>query len=151
MAKEEKKGFWASLFGGKKSNDCCCCSPESMIEEVPEGESCGCGCDDGKKEESCCCGEGKKEEGTCCCNASGDKAKEVKILGPGCAKCKSTYEVVNKVIRENNLDVKVTKIEDIVEIMIYNVMGTPALIVDGVVKIKNHVPSEEEVKKALGL
>lgn len=77
--------------------------------------------------------------------------KEVKVLGPGCAKCKSTYQVIEKVVKENNLDVKLTKIEDIVEIMSYNVMGTPAVVVDGEVKIKGHVPSESEVKQMLGI
>ena len=77
--------------------------------------------------------------------------KEVKILGPGCAKCKSTYQVIEKVINENNLDVKLTKIEDITEIMSYNVMGTPAVVVDEVVKIKGHVPSESEIKQIFGI
>ena len=77
--------------------------------------------------------------------------KEVKILGPGCAKCKTTYQVIEKVINENNLDVKLTKIEDITEIMSYNVMGTPAVVVDGTVKIKGHVPSESEIKQIFGI
>lgn len=76
--------------------------------------------------------------------------KEIKILGPGCAKCKATYQVIMKVINENNLDVQLTKIEDIDEIMSYNIMSTPAVVVDGVVKIKGHVPSESEVKQILG-
>ncbi|MEY8588045.1 thioredoxin family protein [Phocaeicola sartorii] len=77
--------------------------------------------------------------------------KEVCILGPGCAKCKATYQAVEKVINENNLAVKLTKIEDIIEIMSYNVMGTPAVVVDGIVKIKGHVPSESEIKQILGI
>ena len=77
--------------------------------------------------------------------------KEIKILGPGCAKCKATYQVIMKVINENNLDVQLTKIEDIDEIMSYNIMSTPAVVVDGVVKIKGHVPSESEVKQILGI
>ena len=46
---------------------------------------------------------------------------------------------------------KLTKIEDITEIMSYNVMGTPAVVVDEVVKIKGHVPSESEIKQILGI
>ncbi|MGN0219300.1 MAG: thioredoxin family protein, partial [Muribaculaceae bacterium] len=72
-------------------------------------------------------------------------------LGPGCAKCKETYKVVERVISENGLSISLSKIEDIVEMMKYNIMTTPAVVVDGVVKIKGHVPSAEEVKKALGL
>lgn len=76
---------------------------------------------------------------------------EIKVLGPGCAKCKSTYNVIEKVIKENNLDVKLTKVDDIMEIMNYNIMITPAVVVDEVVKIKGQVPTESDVKKLLGL
>ncbi len=76
---------------------------------------------------------------------------EVKVLGPGCAKCKSTYAVVEKVIKENNLEVTLTKVEDIVEMMSYNILSTPAVVVDGEVRIKGHVPSVNEVKEALGV
>lgn len=77
---------------------------------------------------------------------------EIKVLGPGCTKCKSTYKVIEKVIKENNLeDVKLTKVDDIMEIMNYNIMTTPAVVVDEVVKLKGQVPSESDVKKLLGL
>ncbi|MBO5704102.1 MAG: TM0996/MTH895 family glutaredoxin-like protein [Bacteroidaceae bacterium] len=76
---------------------------------------------------------------------------EVKVLGPGCAKCKTTYHVVAKVIKENNLDVKLSKVEDIMEMMSYNILSTPAVVVDGVAKIKGRVPSESEIKELLGL
>lgn len=76
---------------------------------------------------------------------------EVKVLGPGCAKCKSTYAVVEKVIKETNLDATLTKVDDIVEMMSYNILSTPAVVVDGEVRIKGHVPSENEVKEALGV
>lgn len=72
-------------------------------------------------------------------------------MGPGCAKCKTTYNVVEKVIKDNQLDARLTKVEDIMEMMSYNILSTPAVVVDEVVKIKGHVPSEDEVKKALGL
>ena len=64
---------------------------------------------------------------------------EIKVLGPGCSKCKTTYQVVEKVIKENNLDVKLTKVDD------------PAVVVDEVVKIKGKVPTESEVKELLGI
>lgn len=72
-------------------------------------------------------------------------------MGPGCAKCKSAFQVVEKVVKENNVDATVTKVEDIVEMMMYNIMATPAVVVDGVVKIKGHVPTADEVKEALGI
>lgn len=76
---------------------------------------------------------------------------EIKVLGPGCAKCKSTYNVIEKVIRENNLDVKLTKVDDIMEMLSYNIMTTPAVVVDEVVKMKGQVPTESDVKKLLGI
>lgn len=76
---------------------------------------------------------------------------EIKVLGPGCAKCKTTYNVIEKVIKENNLDVKLTKVDDIMEMVSYNIMTTPAVVVDEVVKIKGQVPTESDVKKLLGI
>ena len=76
---------------------------------------------------------------------------EVKVLGPGCAKCKTTFQVIEKVIKENNLDVKLTKGDDIMEMMSYNIMTTPAVVVDGEVKMKGQVPSESDVKRLLGI
>ncbi|CCZ38231.1 redox-active disulfide protein 2 [Bacteroides fragilis CAG:558] len=76
---------------------------------------------------------------------------EIKVLGAGCAKCKTTYEMIEKVVKENNLDVTLTKVEDIMELLNYNIMSTPAVVVDGEVKIKGHVPTENEIKKMLGI
>ena len=76
---------------------------------------------------------------------------EVKVLGPGCAKCKTTFQVIEKVIKENNLDVKLTKVDDIMEMMSYNIMTTPAVVVDGEVKMKGQVPSESDVKRLVGI
>lgn len=76
---------------------------------------------------------------------------EIKVLGPGCAKCKTTYNVIEKVIKENNLDVKLTKVDDIMEMMNYNIMTTPAVVVDEVVKMKWKVPTESDVKQLLGI
>ncbi|MFA7180273.1 MAG: thioredoxin family protein [Bacteroidia bacterium] len=76
---------------------------------------------------------------------------EIKILGTGCAKCKTTQQIVEKVVADNGVDAQISKVEDIMDIMNYNVIATPAVVVDGVVKIKGRVPSESEVKQALGL
>ena len=76
---------------------------------------------------------------------------EVKVLGPGCAKCKTTYNVVEKVIKENNLNATLTKVDDIMEMMSYNILSTPAIVIDGEVKVKGRVPSEKEIKELLGL
>ncbi|MDO4209159.1 MAG: thioredoxin family protein [bacterium] len=76
--------------------------------------------------------------------------KEIKVLGPGCAKCKSTYAVVEKVVKDCGIDVRLTKVDDIEEIMRYNIMSTPAIVIDGKVVLKGKVPSETEVRQLLG-
>lgn len=76
---------------------------------------------------------------------------EIKVLGPGCTKCKSTYNVIEKVLKENHIDAKLTKVDDIMEMMNYHIMTTPAVVIDEVVKMKGQVPTESEVKKLLGI
>ena len=76
---------------------------------------------------------------------------EIKILGTGCPKCKALEKVTRDVVAENGIVANVTKVEDIMDIMKFGVMTTPALVVDGVVVMKGHVPSKEEVKKLLSV
>ena len=76
---------------------------------------------------------------------------EIKVLGVGCAQCKATYAVIEKVVKEQGLDATLIKVEDIMELLNYNIMATPAVVIDGEVKLKGHVPTENEVKKILGL
>lgn len=71
----------------------------------------------------------------------------VKILGPGCAKCKTLDKLVREVVEENHLDAEVTKVEDIVEIMQYNILATPALVVNEKVVFKGGIPSKGDVLK----
>ena len=75
--------------------------------------------------------------------------KDVKVLGTGCPKCKTLEKMTRDVVEKNNLDATVTKVDDIMKIMQYNVMSLPALVVDGKVVIKGCVPSAEEIKKAI--
>lgn len=74
---------------------------------------------------------------------------EILVLGPGCAKCVKTYEAIKKVIEETGSDATIRKIDDIMEIMKFNVLATPAVVVDGEVKIKGYIPSEAEIRKLL--
>ena len=76
---------------------------------------------------------------------------EIKVLGTGCSKCKATYETVNKVVNENNINATVTKVEDIMEIMKYNVMNMPAIVIDGKVVFSGKTPGEKEIKNLLGI
>ena len=76
---------------------------------------------------------------------------EIMVLGSGCSRCHKALEVVEKVVKENGVDAQVEYVTDIMKVMEYNIMATPAVVVDGVVKIKGTVPSEADVKKLLGL
>ncbi|MBW2091189.1 MAG: TM0996/MTH895 family glutaredoxin-like protein [Deltaproteobacteria bacterium] len=71
---------------------------------------------------------------------------EIKVLGPGCAKCKKTEEVVQEAVKEAGVDAQVVKVTDTMEIAGHGVFGTPAVIVDGKVKSVGKVPKKEEVK-----
>jgi small redox-active disulfide protein 2 len=74
---------------------------------------------------------------------------EIKILGPGCAKCKTLEKLTRDVVSKNEIDATVTKVEDIMEIMKYNIMTTPALVIDGKVVMKGRIPSAEEIRQLL--
>ena len=74
---------------------------------------------------------------------------DIKILGTGCPKCKALENRTREVVANNGLEATITKVEDIMEIMNYNVMSTPALVVNGKVEIKGRVPSAEEIKQIL--
>jgi small redox-active disulfide protein 2 len=71
---------------------------------------------------------------------------EIKILGPGCPKCKQTEEIVRKTVAETGVDVNVEKVSDLMEIAGYGVFGTPAVVVDGEVKSVGKIPTMEEIK-----
>jgi small redox-active disulfide protein 2 len=75
--------------------------------------------------------------------------REVKVLGPGCPKCKALDELVRRVVDELKLPVAVEKVSDIGEIVKYGVMFTPALVVDGRVKASGKVPPREEIEQWL--
>jgi small redox-active disulfide protein 2 len=74
---------------------------------------------------------------------------EVKILGTGCPKCKTLEEITRKVAKDYRIDANITKVDDIIEIMKYNIMVTPALVVDGKVVAKGRIPSVDEIKQFL--
>jgi len=72
---------------------------------------------------------------------------KITIYGPGCMKCKLAEELVRRVVAETDSTVEVTKVSDIKEMVTAGVMMTPAIAVDGVMKIAGRVPKPEEVKQ----
>lgn len=74
---------------------------------------------------------------------------EIKVLGTGCSRCKTLLTTVEQVVSEIGLNATVTKVDDILKIMEYNVMGLPALVVDEKVLSTGKTLSKEEVKKLL--
>jgi small redox-active disulfide protein 2 len=74
---------------------------------------------------------------------------KIEILGTGCPKCKATEKIVKQVVEELKANAEVVKVEDLQEIVNRGVMMTPAVVVDGEVKIVGHVPSADEIKKLL--
>lgn len=73
------------------------------------------------------------------------KMKHIKILGSGCPKCKRTTSLVEEAVKETGVDASVEKVEDIMEIMKYNVLSTPVVVINEEVTIKGRVPSKSEM------
>jgi len=74
---------------------------------------------------------------------------EIKVLGPGCAKCHKTEEIVRQALAEAGVEASVEKVTGMMDIASYGVFGTPAVVVDGQVKCVGKVPSKEDVKSWL--
>lgn len=74
---------------------------------------------------------------------------KIEILGMGCQKCSDLYQTATKAAKDLGVDAEFSKVEDIKEIMKYGVMATPALVVDGIVKVSGKIPSEQEIKAIL--
>jgi small redox-active disulfide protein 2 len=72
---------------------------------------------------------------------------DIKVLGPGCAKCQQTEKVVKEAVAETGVSATVEKVTYIRKIAEYGVFGTPAVVVDGDVKCVGKVPSKQDVKK----
>ncbi|BDD11628.1 thioredoxin family protein (plasmid) [Fulvitalea axinellae] len=74
---------------------------------------------------------------------------EIMVLGPGCPKCKKLEEATNQAVAQSETQVNVTKVEDIMKIMEYGIMSTPALVIDGEVVMKGRVPSVNELAELI--
>jgi small redox-active disulfide protein 2 len=74
---------------------------------------------------------------------------EIKILGPGCSRCKTLEKEVINTLAELNIVADVSKVEDIVKIMEYGIMHTPGLLINGKVIMSGRIPSPSEMKEIL--
>ncbi len=74
---------------------------------------------------------------------------EIKVLGMGCKKCKLLEKHAKKAVEALGIEATVEKVEDPAVFSDYNVMQTPALVVDGEVKVKGRVPSAKKLQKIL--
>jgi small redox-active disulfide protein 2 len=75
----------------------------------------------------------------------GEYEMKIEILGMGCANCNKLYQNALEAVKMSGKEVEVAKVEDIKKIMSYGVLSTPALVVDGVVKIAGRVPKTEQI------
>lgn len=73
----------------------------------------------------------------------------IKILGTGCSKCKTLEKLTHDAVIEMGLSADIEKVEDIMKIMKYGVMSTPALVVDEKIILSGRVPSPAEIKEIL--
>jgi small redox-active disulfide protein 2 len=74
---------------------------------------------------------------------------QIKVLGPGCPKCKTTYGNVLEALKQTDIEANVEKVEDIEEMMKYNVLATPVLMIDEQIKIKGRVAQVSEIVELL--
>ncbi|MHB9035780.1 MAG: thioredoxin family protein [Armatimonadota bacterium] len=74
---------------------------------------------------------------------------KIQVLGTGCAKCKTLYENAKKAVESAEVEAEIEKVEDIKEIMKFNILMTPGLVVDGEVKAAGRVLSPDDIKKLL--
>ena len=70
---------------------------------------------------------------------------KIKVLGPGCPKCEQTAKVVQEAVAAAGAEAEVEKVKDFQQIAAYGVMVTPAVVVDGEVKVAGKVPSKQEI------
>lgn len=75
---------------------------------------------------------------------------EIKVLGPGCPKCQQTEKIVREAVSESGVEASVEKVTDIRKISECGVFVTPAVVIDGEVKLVGKVPSKDEVKRWIG-
>jgi small redox-active disulfide protein 2 len=70
----------------------------------------------------------------------------IRVLGTGCSKCNKLFKLANQAVRESGVQAQVERVQDLQEILSYDILMTPALVIDGAVKVAGRVPSLDELK-----
>lgn len=73
----------------------------------------------------------------------------IKVLGTGCSKCLQLYSSLEQIIKDDNIEAELEKVEDIKEIIKFGVMTTPALVINDKLIVKGRVPTKKEIKSYL--
>ncbi len=71
----------------------------------------------------------------------------IQILGTGCSKCKTLFDLANRALQETGVEAAVEKVEDIARILEFDILMTPGLAIDGQVKVAGRIPQLDEVKR----
>jgi len=74
---------------------------------------------------------------------------KIEILGTGCPKCKMTEEIVKKVVKKLGVKADVSHVYDVDKIIDYGAMMTPAVVIDGKIKIEGKIPTEDDIEKII--
>jgi len=74
---------------------------------------------------------------------------KIKVLGPGCARCQQTEQLVREAVAEAGVDAEIEKVTDVMKIAQYGVFGTPAVVIDEEVKSVGKIPKKEELLRLI--
>ena len=75
--------------------------------------------------------------------------KNIKVLGPGCANCKTVAKLIAAVAQEKGIAIELEKVEEIREIMSFGILSTPGVVVDGQVVHSGGIPSRDKIEQWL--
>jgi small redox-active disulfide protein 2 len=73
--------------------------------------------------------------------------KEIKVLGTGCSNCKTTTALIDRIAHEKGVEISLSKVEEMRDIMSYGILSTPGVVIDGVVVHAGGVPSRAKVEQ----
>ena len=84
------------------------------------------------------------------CGFEGDNGMKIEVFGSGCAKCNTTKTIIKEVLERHNSNAEILEVKEMDEIIARGVLMTPAVAVDGELKISGRVPTETEIEQILG-